>query len=97
PVIIEPPPIVEPQALIEFKNRLAADGRDYRQHGVYVETLESAEPVATLNDNALFNPASVTKLATSLAALDKLGADYRFRTEFRAHDEIDARTGELKG
>jgi len=97
PVVVELPHALEPHALVEFKNRLAAEGRNCNQHGVYVETLENAEPIAAFNDNALFNPASVTKLATSLAALDKLGADYRFLTEFRTDGEIDSRTGELKG
>jgi D-alanyl-D-alanine carboxypeptidase/D-alanyl-D-alanine-endopeptidase (penicillin-binding protein 4) len=90
-------PLVEPPALVEFKRRLLAEGRDLRQHGVWVETLEGAEMLAALNADAAFNPASVVKLATSLAALDKLGADYRFRTELRAEGEIDSRTGALKG
>jgi D-alanyl-D-alanine carboxypeptidase/D-alanyl-D-alanine-endopeptidase (penicillin-binding protein 4) len=90
-------PLPEVRALAEFKRRLIADGRDPSQHGVYVETLNEAQAVAALNENLLFNPASVAKLATSLAALDKLGANYRFRTELRAVGEIDARTGELQG
>lgn len=87
----------DPQALIAFRNRLLAEQRDGQQHGVYIESLRSGEPVAAWNEQMVFNPASVLKLATSLVALDKLGADYRFRTEFRAAGEIDARTGTLNG
>lgn len=87
----------DPQALIAFRNRLLSEQRDGQQHGVYIEALRSGEPVAAWNEQMLFNPASVLKLATSLVALDKLGADYRFRTEFRAAGEIDARTGTLNG
>lgn len=87
----------EPLALAEFKRRLLEAGRDLSQHGVYIETLDSTQPMAAFNPDAHFNPASVTKLATSLAALDKLGAQYRFRTELRADGAIDARTGELQG
>lgn len=87
----------DPQALIAFRNRLLAEQRDGQQHGVYIESLRSSEPVAAWNEQMLFNPASVLKLATSLVALDKLGADYRFRTEFRATGEVDARTGTLNG
>jgi serine-type D-Ala-D-Ala carboxypeptidase/endopeptidase (penicillin-binding protein 4) len=87
----------DPQALTAFKNRLAAEGRDAAQHGVYVEALETGEPLAAWNERATFNPASVLKLATSLAALEKLGADYRFRTELRAAGAVDAKTGELDG
>lgn len=87
----------DPQALIEFKKRLAAEQRDGTQHGVYIEALDTGEPLAAWNERALFNPASVLKLATSLAALDKLGTQYRFRTEFRTTGEIDSKTGELNG
>lgn len=87
----------EPLALAEFKRRLSEAGRDLSQHGVYIETLDGAQPLAAFNPDAHFNPASVTKLATSLAALDKLGAQHRFRTELRADGTIDARTGELQG
>ena len=88
---------VEPMALIEFSNRLQSEGRNAQQHGVYVEKLNSGEPVAMLNENVAFNPASVIKLATTLAALERLGPDYRFRTEFRAAGEVDRRTGEMQG
>jgi serine-type D-Ala-D-Ala carboxypeptidase/endopeptidase (penicillin-binding protein 4) len=87
----------DPQSLTKYVDRLMADGRNWRQHGVYIETLEGLEPVAKLNENAEFNPASVIKLATTLAALDKLGRDYRFRTEFRADGQIDRQSGVLAG
>ncbi|MBO0722406.1 MAG: D-alanyl-D-alanine carboxypeptidase [Blastocatellia bacterium] len=87
----------DPLSLKKYVDRLTADGRNWRQHGVYVETLEGSEPVAMLNDEAEFNPASVIKLATTLAALDKLGRNYRFRTEFRTEGEIDRQSGDLNG
>ncbi|MEK7832683.1 MAG: D-alanyl-D-alanine carboxypeptidase, partial [Acidobacteriota bacterium] len=77
--------------------RLQADGRNPGLHGVYVERWDSGQPVARLNENAVFNPASVVKLATTLAALDRLGPNHRFRTEFRAAGWINQQTGELVG
>ncbi len=88
---------VAPQSLTEFLNRLQAEGRSLQQHGVYVEKRYGGEPVAMLNENVTFNPASVIKLATTLAALEKLGPAHRFRTEFRAGGELNLRTGELQG
>ncbi len=87
----------DPRSLNAFVDKLMLEGRNWRQHGIYVETLNDPEPVAMLNEVGEFNPASVTKLATTLAALDKLGLDYRFRTEFRAAGEINLQTGELTG
>jgi serine-type D-Ala-D-Ala carboxypeptidase/endopeptidase (penicillin-binding protein 4) len=86
-----------PRSLSKYVDRLMGDGRNWRQHGVYVETLDGSEPVAKLNEDAEFNPASVTKLATTLAALDSLGRNHRFRTEFRLDGEIDGKSGELVG
>lgn len=84
-----------PRALGKFVDRLIADGRDWHQHGIYIESLRDSEPIAILNDKSEFNPASVMKLATSLAALHKLGSGYRFRTEFRAEGLV--KDGDLQG
>jgi serine-type D-Ala-D-Ala carboxypeptidase/endopeptidase (penicillin-binding protein 4) len=84
-----------PRALDQYVDRLISDGRDWQQHGVYVESLHDPRPIAVLNEAQEFNPASVLKLATSLAALHKLGSDFHFRTEFRADGEI--RSGKLNG
>jgi D-alanyl-D-alanine carboxypeptidase/D-alanyl-D-alanine-endopeptidase (penicillin-binding protein 4) len=88
---------VAPRALGDFTSALTAEGRDWHKHGVYVETLDGGEPVAMMNEDSLFNPASVIKLATSLAALNKLGPNHRFHTDLLANGEINEKTGELNG
>ena len=80
-----------------FKQRLLAEGRDLGMHGVYIESLNEREPLVAFNEDCLFNPASIMKLVTSITALDKLGADYCFRTEFVANGVINQKTGELIG
>ena len=85
------------EALKAFTSRLAAEGRNESEHGVYVETLEGAEPIAAFNEDTPFNPASVMKLATSLAALDRLGSDYRFRTTFFSSGPAVSSNGDLDG
>jgi serine-type D-Ala-D-Ala carboxypeptidase/endopeptidase (penicillin-binding protein 4) len=88
---------IAPRALSDFTNALTAERRDSRKHGIYVETLDGGEPVAMMNEETLFNPASVIKLATTLAALNRLGPNHRFHTDFLANGDIDEKTGELNG
>lgn len=47
---------------------------------IYVESIESGEPVLTWNDEVPRNPASVMKMLTTLVALETLGPAYRWKT-----------------
>jgi D-alanyl-D-alanine carboxypeptidase/D-alanyl-D-alanine-endopeptidase (penicillin-binding protein 4) len=64
--------------------------------GILVVDLASGQPVFELNPDHIFAPASVTKLYSTAAALDALGADYRFETPVLRRGEVDA-AGILKG
>ena len=48
--------------------------------GIEFYSLDTKQPLYTLNADKLFTPASTTKLLTEGTALSLLGADYRFRT-----------------
>src|SRR5262249_20755750 len=63
--------------LQQLRERVGAD------QGVYVEAEDGTVLVASVADRAV-HPASVTKVATSLALLDRLGPDHRFETRFGA-------------
>jgi D-alanyl-D-alanine carboxypeptidase/D-alanyl-D-alanine-endopeptidase (penicillin-binding protein 4) len=58
-------------------------------HGVLIESLDHDRLFASHNADEVFNPASLIKLSTSLVALKKLGADYRFRTQVYADGQVD--------
>ncbi|HEX8651405.1 MAG TPA: D-alanyl-D-alanine carboxypeptidase [Pyrinomonadaceae bacterium] len=74
----------------------AERGEEPEEHGVMIESLSHDRLFASHNADQVFNPASLVKLATSLAALKKLGADYRFRTRVYAEGEVD-NAGTLRG
>ncbi|MDT4898717.1 MAG: hypothetical protein QOH25_3794 [Acidobacteriota bacterium] len=65
-------------------------------HGVLIETLDGSRTLASLNADVTFNPASLVKLATSLTALKKLGASYRFQTRVMMDGQVDSK-GVLQG
>lgn len=65
-------------------------------HGVLIETLDGKRTLASLNADVTYNPASLVKLATSLLALKKLGANYRFQTRVLIDGQVDAK-GTLEG
>jgi D-alanyl-D-alanine carboxypeptidase/D-alanyl-D-alanine-endopeptidase (penicillin-binding protein 4) len=91
-------PVAPPQpALAEaVLSRLLAYSRSVQPHGIYFETLDG-QPVVGNNPDALYNPASVTKVMTSLAAMDRLGAEYRYPTRISYTGEIDQKRGALVG
>jgi D-alanyl-D-alanine carboxypeptidase/D-alanyl-D-alanine-endopeptidase (penicillin-binding protein 4) len=60
-------------------------------HGVLIETLDGKRTLASLNADVTFNPASLVKLSTSLLALKKLGANYRFQTRVLMDGKVDAK------
>jgi D-alanyl-D-alanine carboxypeptidase/D-alanyl-D-alanine-endopeptidase (penicillin-binding protein 4) len=64
--------------------------------GIEVFSLDSGRTLYALNADRLFTPASNTKLFTTVAALDTLGPDYRFRTTVEATGSLDS-MGRLAG
>jgi D-alanyl-D-alanine carboxypeptidase len=85
------------QALEQYKETLMSRGQSLEDQGVLIESLNSREVFASHNADTAFNPASVMKLATSLAALAKLKPDYRYRTDLLADGKIDNATRKLEG
>jgi serine-type D-Ala-D-Ala carboxypeptidase/endopeptidase (penicillin-binding protein 4) len=62
---------------------------------VYVESLDTGEPVLAWNEAEPRNPASVMKMLTTLVALDVLGPAYRWETDIYVLGDI--RQGVLQG
>jgi D-alanyl-D-alanine carboxypeptidase/D-alanyl-D-alanine-endopeptidase (penicillin-binding protein 4) len=58
--------------------------------GIEFFSLDTGKPIYSLNADALFTPASTTKLLTEGTALALLGADYRFHTRIYRTGEIAA-------
>ena len=60
------------------------------QWGVLITDLQSGDVLYDRSADKLFAPASVTKLYSVAAAMDVLGADYRFQTPIYARGEMNA-------
>lgn len=57
--------------------------------GSVVMNDESGERILSINEDQNFVPASIIKILTSQIAIDLLGEDYRFETEFFTNDKSD--------
>jgi len=89
-------PIVVNPLVSAYAESLAERGFSASDQGFIVETMDG-RVLAENNADRPFNPASVTKVATSLAAISKLGSDYRFRTTLYTDGVLDPATGVLHG
>lgn len=73
-----------------------ARGEEPEKHGVLIQSLDGGRVYASHNADTQFNPASLVKLTTTLVALKRLGADYRFVTRVYTDGSVDA-AGTLDG
>ena len=85
------------RAVSDYIDVMKAGGKSANEQGVLIESLAGGQSLAALNENVTFNPASVMKLATSLAALVRFGPDYRYRTNILADGVVDLRSRSLLG
>ena len=79
-----------------YTDSLATFGFSAENQGFIVTTVKG-EVLAEHNADRLFNPASVTKIATSLTAISRLGPDFKFRTSLYTDGTLDPATGVLHG
>ena len=103
-VASSPTPAVAPTYLRNFSENpdFDAEGwltervKDKNLHSVLIASLLPGRTLARHNIDQPFNPASVVKLATTLVALKKLGADHRFNTSVLTDGKINEK-GTLEG
>ncbi|HXG92841.1 MAG TPA: D-alanyl-D-alanine carboxypeptidase [Blastocatellia bacterium] len=91
---VEAPPINP--LVAAYEDSLLVRGFNPDNQGFIVTTL-NGEVLAEHNADKLFNPASVTKVATSLTAISRLGPDFKFRTSLYTDGALDRATGVLHG
>jgi len=80
----------------ELDEIMGSPAYDHSFWGLLVKDLDSNKTLLAINPDKMFVPASTTKLFTVAAALDTLGADYRFETPVYARGDIDP-SGRLGG
>lgn len=82
--------------LPESISRAMAAARIPNSHiGIVVQDLDSASPLLSYGESRSFNPASVMKLITTLAALDQLGPAFTWKTRVWVDGEV--KDGVLEG
>ena len=79
-----------------YVDSLSVRGFNAENQGFIVATMKG-EILGEHNADRLFNPASVTKVATSLTVISRLGPDFRFRTALYTDGAFDPATGILHG
>ena len=90
------PEAIDTDAVEEYLDLLSARGVDLKDQGVRVESIDGSVIYADHLGDSVFNPASVIKIATSMAALERFGANHRFETAFYVDGDIDDQ-GVLQG
>ena len=90
------PQRIESIAEIDYLEELSSRGVELWAQGIRVESLDGSVIYADHHGDRVFNPASVIKIATSMAALEKFGPEHRFETSFYVDGEIDEK-GTLEG
>src|SRR5258708_25394042 len=91
------PLVSESHALESYRDLLTKNGDTLEGQGIMVETLDGKNILASHNSDHTFNPASVTKIATSLAALVRFGPNYHMRTTVYADGSVDPATRTING
>jgi serine-type D-Ala-D-Ala carboxypeptidase/endopeptidase (penicillin-binding protein 4) len=66
------------------------------QWGIDIYSIEEDRPVFSLNESSFFSPASNVKVFTTATALDRLGRNFRFKTQILHTGEL-APNGQLNG
>ena len=80
-------PAIKPE--VDVSSWYTEHDEDPATHSVLIESLAPGRVITSHNADKLFNPASIIKLTTSLAALRKLGKDYRFEVKLYADGTLD--------
>jgi D-alanyl-D-alanine carboxypeptidase len=82
------PVVIGSTSAAEYLHDLDVRGIRLDTQGIRVESLDGNYVFASHQDQETFNPASVIKIATSMAALERFGPDHRFTTAFFADGEV---------
>ncbi len=76
----------------QIEERMAEIASEDSEYGIFIQDLNSGQVLYSKNSDLLLNPASNTKILTSLAALSLWGPDYTFKTEMLGFPGLEAST-----
>lgn len=70
------------------KTKTIFPSHHFGQHSAVLVTDDDGQQLYSWNANKLLVPASTIKIATSIAAIEKFGLNYRFKTDFFVVDDV---------
>lgn len=89
--------VLTPPSLLDLvSSRISEYSRTDLAHGLYFETLDG-KPLLETNPDAAYNPASVTKIMTTLAVLERYSPNYRYTTRLSYTGSFDRERQTLVG
>jgi D-alanyl-D-alanine carboxypeptidase/D-alanyl-D-alanine-endopeptidase (penicillin-binding protein 4) len=80
----------------EINEKIEKSAAANARWGVFAVSLKDGRVLCERDGRKLFNPASIQKTLTTIVGLDKLGADFRWKTSVYGANQIDA-DGNLSG
>jgi serine-type D-Ala-D-Ala carboxypeptidase/endopeptidase (penicillin-binding protein 4) len=86
---------VEKTVPVDIQKIMDQSKYEHATWGIYAKDLQTGEILYDLNSNALFSPASTSKLFSMAALLEAYGDNYRFKTPVYATGPI--KEGQLQG
>lgn len=78
--------------IVKVMSQIKFEGSEHASIGIYISEISSNKIIADYNSGKALIPASILKTVTSATALETLGPEFRYHTDFLVTRSIDDKT-----